>query len=286
MYKRYINWGIVGITIIVFATACTSTNLETTKQTNRGYSTADESNKPIIIAHRGANDRFNESTLTAYQIAAKDGVDFLEIDLRMTEDGRFIAIHDLTIDRTTKGKGEITDFTLKEIKEFETVEVFQNQTTTEEIPTLEEIFAMFGNSENYYIETRLVDGKTVMEEPLIDLLGKHKFITQKNVIIQSFSKESLQRVNEIDQDIPLTLLYKKRKFDLEDAKKEPYQMIGIESTDVTKEVVDVLHNQGKLIHVYFTDKETQKEEQRRVMEYGVDGYFTDYIEYTKKMLGR
>ena len=49
---------------------------------------------PKIIAHRGANDRLNEETISAYKIAAADGVDALEIDLRMTEDGALIAMHD------------------------------------------------------------------------------------------------------------------------------------------------------------------------------------------------
>lgn len=70
---------------------------------------------PKIIAHRGANDRINEETISAYKIAAADGVDALEIDLRMTEDGALIAMHDQTINRTTNGKGEVSDFSWKKL---------------------------------------------------------------------------------------------------------------------------------------------------------------------------
>lgn len=239
---------------------------------------------PKIFAHRGANDRYNESTLTAYKIAANDGVDALEMDLRMTKDGSLIVMHDNTIDRTTTGQGEPTDYSLEKIKSFETVEVFGQQRIEEEIPTLEEIIQEFGDTEHYYIETRLVNGKPKMEEPLIRLLNEYQLIEKGLITIQSFSEESLEVVHQLEEDIPLTLLYKKGKFRLNEAEDSPYPIIGMESTDVNVRNVNELHRSGKEVHVYFTDPSTQKEEQKRVKELNVDGYFTDDIQYTKELL--
>ncbi|WP_067729476.1 PI-PLC domain-containing protein [Oceanobacillus damuensis] len=73
-----------------------------------------------------------------------------------------------------------------EIKEFETIEVFNNQTVTEEIPTLEEIIHVFGDTEHYYIESRLVDGERLMEEPLIEMLNKHDLETGKIGCISNY----------------------------------------------------------------------------------------------------
>lgn len=80
------------------------------------------------------------------------------------------------------------------------------------------------------------------------------------------------------------LLYSKGKFNLKDASSSPYPFIGIESSDVNFDVVNKLHQNGKEVHVYFTNKEAQKNEQKRVKAFNVDGYFTDYIEYTKELL--
>lgn len=99
---------------------------------------------PKIIAHRGANDRINEATIAAYKIAAADGVDALEIDLRMTEDGALIAMHDQTINRTTNGKGDVSDYTLEEIKSFLTIGKYHGQIFMEQIPTLNKIFLRVG----------------------------------------------------------------------------------------------------------------------------------------------
>ncbi|WP_158595104.1 glycerophosphodiester phosphodiesterase family protein [Oceanobacillus piezotolerans] len=239
---------------------------------------------PKIIAHRGANDRFNEHTLTAYKIAANDGVDALEIDLRMTKDDVLIAMHDETIDRTTNGEGEPEHYTIEEMKEYETVEVFNQKESEEEIPTLVEILDTFGTSEHYYIETRLVDGATEMEEPLINYLNMYDLVEKSLVTIQSFSQASLEKIQQLEDDIPLTLLYKKGNFELEEAIAVSYPIIGMESTDVTVTNVNQLHRAGKEVHVYFTNPSSQREEQKRVHELNVDGFFTDDILFTKELI--
>ncbi|WP_162880665.1 glycerophosphodiester phosphodiesterase [Paraliobacillus sediminis] len=240
--------------------------------------------KPKIIAHRGANDRFNESTITAYKIASENGVDSLEMDLRMTKDGELVVMHDQTIDRTTNGSGAVSDLTLNELRTVETVEVFGEETLTEAVPTLEEVLQTFLDTEHYYIETRLVNGQAVMEKDLLELLNEYELIEKKLVTLQSFSKVSLEKIKSIAPDVPLTYLFSKGKFNLEEASEVTYSFIGIEASDITSHVVKVLHDQGKEVHVYFTDKEKQKHQQKDMYLYGVDGYFTDDIAFTKSLL--
>ncbi|SES25316.1 glycerophosphodiester phosphodiesterase family protein [Psychrobacillus sp. OK032] len=287
MTKKSILITILSIVAIVSILGILRTNIvnESNIISNKTlYVTQSVTDSPKIIAHRGANDRVNEETITAYKVAAQDGVDALEIDLRMTKDGSLIALHDKTIDRTTSGNGEVIDYSLEEIKSIPTIGIHNGQTLSEEIPTLDEIIATFTDTEHYYIETRLVNGELKMEEDLIKLLKENNLISKGLVTIQSFSNQSLSKIHELEPEIPLTLLYSKGEFDLKDAVFSPYPFIGIESTDVTLDVVNELHQNGKEVHVYFIDKETQKNEQERVKAFNVDGYFTDYIEYTKELL--
>ncbi|MFJ8237343.1 glycerophosphodiester phosphodiesterase [Ureibacillus sp. NPDC094379] len=241
---------------------------------------------PKIFAHRGANDRFNESTLSSYEIAANDQVDALELDLRMTKDGVLIVMHDETIDRTTNGSGKVNDLTIEEIKSFLTVGEFNKKVLKEEIPTLEEVLKRFGSTQNYYIETRLVNGETIMERPMIELLNTYQLIVNNKVLIQSFSEESLEKVSNLAPQVPLTLLFKKGKFDLEKALTVPYQAVGIESSDVTINIVNELHKAGKEIHVFFNNPKTMFNEQKRMKELNIDGYFTNNITYTKELLNK
>ncbi|WP_147294836.1 glycerophosphodiester phosphodiesterase [Oceanobacillus chungangensis] len=237
---------------------------------------------PKIIAHRGAMDRFNESTISAYKIAAEDGVDALEIDLRMTEDGTLIAMHDKTIDRTTNSTGEVSNYKLNEIKGILTIDVFSNQ--VEEIPTLKEILDTFRDSEHYYIETRLVHDELAMEETLVQMLNEYDLIEKDLVTIQSFSQKSLEKIEELVPGVQLTLLFGKEKFNLKQAIREDYPFIGMEASDVTTKNVNALHRQGKEVHVFFNDLETERKEQERVKLLNVDGYFTNDIQFTKELL--
>ncbi len=237
-----------------------------------------------IIAHRGANNMFNEHTLTAYKLASDANADSLEIDLRMTKDNELIALHDATLDRTTTGSGAPEELTLNEIKQLDTIAVFGQETYKEAVPAFEEILMTFEQDQHYYIETRLVGGETKMEEPLIDLLQEYDLLDSKYVTFQSFSKKSLQKMQGFAPEIRSTLLYGTDKFDLKDALKANVDVIGIESRNVTRDIVDELHQQGKEIHVFFTDERTQLIEQQRVMMYGVDGIFTDDIDFTKRVI--
>ena len=215
MTKKNVLITILSIVAIMSILGIFRTNIVTKSNiiSNKAlYVTPSVAESPKIIAHRGANDRINEETIPAYKIAAQDGVDALEIDLRMTEDGSLIAMHDKTIDRTTNGNGEVIDYSLEEIKSIPTIGEYNGQTLSEEIPTLDEIIATFTDTEHYYIETRLVNGELKMEEALIKLLKENNLISKGLVTIQSFSNQSLSKIHELEPEIPLTLLYSKGEF--------------------------------------------------------------------------
>lgn len=71
---------------------------------------------PVNMAHRGASARAPENTLEAFRLAAACGAGGLETDIHMTRDGRIVAIHDNTVDRTTDGSGRVREMTLREIQ--------------------------------------------------------------------------------------------------------------------------------------------------------------------------
>lgn len=236
----------------------------------------------LIIAHRGAVDQFNENTIEAYEQSIIDGADWIEIDLRMTSDGILIPMHDVDIDRTTTGTGEVNDLTWEQISRFQTVE----NNYLAPIPSLEEVFQTFGKNMNYYIETRLVNGQPLMELKLVLLLKKYDLLSNGHITIASFDKQSLIKVNEIEQSIPLILLYRNGDFSLEDAINNNYEVIGLESKVVTNEVVKKLHDAGKKVHVYFNTPNIEKNEQRRMQTLLIDGYITNDVGYTRNLLGR
>ena len=59
------------------------------------------SDRPVIIAHRGASGHRPEHTLEAYALAVEMGADFIEPDLVSTRDGVLVARHENEIGGTT-----------------------------------------------------------------------------------------------------------------------------------------------------------------------------------------
>ncbi len=59
---------------------------------------------PVKISyHRGANRYAPENTIPALEKAAALGADYIEIDIRPTKDGKYMLLHDGTLNRTTGG---------------------------------------------------------------------------------------------------------------------------------------------------------------------------------------
>ena len=71
---------------------------------------------PLNFAHRGGVIDFPENTLYAYAEAAKAGADVLEMDVYQTKDNELVVLHDLGVDRTTNGSGNVVDLTLAELR--------------------------------------------------------------------------------------------------------------------------------------------------------------------------
>lgn len=233
----------------------------------------------ILIAHRGVPTFFPEHTLPSYKKAVELDADYIEIDLRMTKDGHIVSFHDKTLDRTTNGVGDISSFTLSELKKLDAGSWFSSEFAGEQVLTIEEIIDSFGDDTNYYIETRLVNEKPVMEEKLLEVLSKKDVLD--NTVIQSFSPESLQKVKAINNEIPLTLLLFDRdvpEVNFEQVKNYA-DNVGPNGDVIDEKFVDDAHAQGLGVHVWFyRDKEKQQMEQ--ILSYGVDGVFTDYLENT------
>ncbi|MGB1580947.1 MAG: glycerophosphodiester phosphodiesterase family protein [Nevskiales bacterium] len=78
-----------------------------------------EDRQMLNFAHRGGVIDFPENTLYAYKQAALAGADVLEMDVYQTIDGELVILHDLTVDRTTNGTGDVGSFTLAELRELD-----------------------------------------------------------------------------------------------------------------------------------------------------------------------
>ncbi len=63
--------------------------------------------RTLILGHRGAPLEAPENTFGGFRLAVEHGADGVELDVQRSADGAPVVIHDLTLDRTTDGSGEV-----------------------------------------------------------------------------------------------------------------------------------------------------------------------------------
>lgn len=121
-----------------------------------------------VVAHRGAHIGIPENTLPAYQKAIDLDVDFVEIDVRTTKDGKFVSVHNSTIDAYVKDtSGKVKDFTLAELRGFDIGSRIGPEWNSVRIPTFEEILDLCKGKCGIYL-----DLKDAPVAPLIDMIKK------------------------------------------------------------------------------------------------------------------
>ncbi len=93
-------------------------------------------NYVLVAAHRGDWRNAPENSIHALDLCLKMGVDIMETDVVKTKDNVLILMHDAKIDRTTSGKGLVSEHTWEELKQL-TLKQGHGGPTREHIPTFE-----------------------------------------------------------------------------------------------------------------------------------------------------
>ena len=97
-----------------------------------------KSKRVLVASHRADWRNYPENSLEAINSAIEMGVDILEIDIQCTADSQLIVMHDSKIDRTTTGKGRISELTLDSIQKCRLKNGI-NIKTRYHVPTLREV---------------------------------------------------------------------------------------------------------------------------------------------------
>lgn len=220
-------------------------------------------------------------------MALERGADYIEQDLQMTADGVLVVMHDETVDRTSGGSctGAVGSMTLAELKRCDVGSWFNEAHPDRarpeyvglQTPTLQEVFERYGAEVRYYIETKSPEASPGMEEKLlalIDSFGLHEAAASRwQVVIQSFSAASLQKMHALAPDIPLVLLGASGDEAFLESASRYAQGIGLDHGSVTGRLVEAAHAHDLVVHPYTADR---PDDMRRLIATGADGIFTNY----------
>jgi glycerophosphoryl diester phosphodiesterase len=228
--------------------------------------------KPWVIAHRGASGHAPENTLAAFERAVALGAGFIETDLHLTRDARFVAIHDPTLERTTNGKGNVRDSTLAEIRKLDAGMWFDREFMGQKVPTLEEIVE-FGAKHDviFYLELKY-EAAWGMHHSLVGALQKSGGAARS--IIISSSEPTLTALRQVDPSAMMGLIFDEANQDHTKAGIElGVRQLCPQYSLVTNEMVEQAHALDLQVATWTVDDAAAM---RAMIAAKVDGIMTNF----------
>ena len=196
-----------------------------------------------VAMHRAANEFAPENTLAAMQIALELEVDYIEMDVRQTKDGKSVILHDGNLNRTTNGNGPLNKMNLEDIRALSAGLWFNQFYAAEKIPTLEEsCILLAGHNKTSTHKTYFyVDCKDINIRVLVDTLSKYKLL---NGSVFYVSEQQIGQIHALAPNAKmLPGLHSPKDLDRMIDTYHPYAL-DANWTDLSKELIDNAHAKG------------------------------------------
>jgi glycerophosphoryl diester phosphodiesterase len=165
---------------------------------------------PLVVAHRGASAHLAEHTLAAYALAIEQGADGVECDVRLSSDGHLVCVHDRTVNRTSSGRGVVSELALARLTELDF-----GVADEPGVLTFEALLGLVRDAARpvtLFVETKhpvryagLVEAKLLATLSRFGLARpRHK--AESPVLMMSFSARAVRRMHRHAPELPTVLL--------------------------------------------------------------------------------
>jgi glycerophosphoryl diester phosphodiesterase len=243
------------------------------------------SDRRLVFAHRGGASLAPENTIAAFDAGLAAGADGLEIDVHLSRDCVVVVSHDRTLDRTTNLRGDIGQFTARELLSADAgfrfarngVYPFRGQGIG--VPALTAVLER-------YRDTRLIiEMKGAGSElALATVAAVRGAGALDRVCLGSFRRTPLRTVRETEPAIATSAarievrwaLYRSRlRWPVRRPAYQAYQVPEISRDGarvVSPRFVTDAHQAGLAVQVWTVDRE---EDAHRLLGWGVDAIITD-----------
>lgn len=236
----------------------------------------------LIVAHRGSSGTAPENTLASFDQAIQAGAHFVELDLQITRDSVPIVFHDKWLSRTTDGIGSIRNFTLNEIRKFDSGFWFSDRYKGEKIPTLEEVLELIHNKVYLNIEIKNIGPNPLPYiQKTISIIDKFNYLDK--VVFSSFYYNNLFAIRTIDYQIPTACLRIPKDKSLPSALAQKFQCQGFicSTSEINEEIVEDVKLHNLFVGVYSVDTE---DELNRIVKLDCDAIVTNFPQKIRELL--
>jgi glycerophosphoryl diester phosphodiesterase len=230
------------------------------------------SQKPLLIAHRGASILAPENTIIACNLALKRGATAFEIDIRPTRNGEIVLFHDAFLWRHFRKLKPVPFCSLKELKSLEFAR--KGYEYDSKICTLPEFFEEFKNTVPINLDAKTMwSNYWPFAKSVIRIIEDFKMEDQ--VWISSFNPAFLKLVKIFKPEQRTGYLFRNlpainRAVDVilkTEAWHPHHSLISDRFVDITKKL-------QKEVYVWTINEESIL---NRILKYDIEGVITDSL---------
>jgi len=230
---------------------------------------------PKVIGHRGAAAYAPENTLEGIHVAADMGVEWVELDVKLTRDQIPIIFHDETLERTAGSNALVAETDYDVIKHLEAGSWFGESFTGNKIPTLEEaIDVLLERGLGLNLEIKPCPGRErETAEVALDLLSQI-WDDHDKILISSFQHVSLEAAMELAEDWSRGLLLPEEWPEnwQELAEYLRVTTINLNGNAATRDQIEMAIDLEKPVLAYTINDPIKA---RELQGWGVDCFFSD-----------
>ena len=231
---------------------------------------------PKVIGHRGAKAYAPENTIASIETAADLGVEWVELDVKLTKDNVPIIFHDEELDRTTNGTGLVAQTNYEDLRDLDAGSWFGDSFASVRIPTLEEaVDILLKHNLGLNLEIKPCPGREKeTAEVALDHLSLY-WDDRDTLLISSFQHVSLEAAMDLAPDYARGLLIGGEEMPENWKEVADYldvKTINLGSHLITRAVADDVMDMELPLLVYTVNDPM---EARALQKLGVDAFFSD-----------
>ena len=196
--------------------------------------------KFINYTHRGASSYAPENTMSAFELAIKQGANGIELDLRKTKDKKIVIFHDEKIDNKSNSKGKLKNYTYEELCDIDFGSWFDKKYKGEPIVLFEDFAKKFLKKKiTFAIELK----ETGYEEKVLEIIKKYS--NTENIYISSFKFKTLKNIRKLDKNIKISWLIKEKI-----TKRNIRKLLKINGNEICPKAIHTTHEDINIATTY------------------------------------
>lgn len=227
----------------------------------------DSEEQPAIIAHRGASAAAPENTMAAFELAAEDGADWIELDVQENAEGIVIVAHDSDFMKQARSGMKVWESSQEDLKEIDIGSWYGPEFADQRVRTLHEVLDWAKDRIGVVIELKYYghdDNLEARVAAIVEATGM-----QQQVMVMSLARPGLNKFAELRPDWKRGLL---NTASLGDLTQVDVNFLALNAAAATRQRIRAAHARGIKVYVWTVNDPVQMSV---LLSRGADGLITD-----------